>query len=827
MENIDAVGIHTGDSMVVAPSQTLSDKDYQRLRNVSLKLVRALKITGGCNVQLALDAHSDQYYIIEVNPRVSRSSALASKATGYPIAKIAAKIALGFNLDEIKNPITQNTYACFEPALDYVVFKMPRWPFDKFVKADSSLSSQMMATGESMAIGRHFNEALLKAVRSCELGFSHPPFEKDYQVDKAKLRKADHNRLYEIFHALRQGITVTELNELTFIDFWFLTQMKTIVELENKLENETLNKELLTTAKKMGFTDQTISEITKTKLKDIHQLRAQHKLYPVYKMVDTCAGEFESSTPYYYSTYAQEDEVIESQKESVVVLGSGPIRIGQGVEFDYATVHAVKAIQEMGLEAIVINSNPATVSTDFDLADKLYFEPLDEEDVLNIIRKENPKGVLVQFGGQTAINLAESLKEHDITILGTSFEDVSRAEDRKLFEDLLEELDVARPLGTSIQSKEELHQAAEKLDYPLMLRPSFVIGGRAMEIVYDQDELNQYLATHFPMKDLPKILVDKYLVGLEVEVDALYDGKQLLIPGIMEHIERTGVHSGDSYAVYPPQSLSKEAKDELIRITKELCHKLNIIGLLNLQFIVKKDMVYVIEVNPRASRTLPFLSKVTSIPMAKVATKLCLGQSLKQLGYQDEYKEEAKLVSIKAPVFSFHKIQDVDSALGPEMKSTGEAIGIGNTLEKALKKAFTATGMKIPSYGKLLITIADKHKEETLPIIKGYYQSGFSLYATSGTARFLQDNGLQVQEISKIGDGDFDISKLIKSGEIDIVINTLTKGRDVSSHGSIIRRAATSNGVICLTSIDTAKALLRTIEYEASPLYPLNNEDFR
>jgi carbamoyl-phosphate synthase large subunit len=816
MENIDPVGIHTGDSIVVAPSQTLSDREYQLLRDVSLKVVRSLKIEGGCNVQLSLDPLSFNYYIIEVNPRVSRSSALASKATGYPIAKVSAKIALGYSMDEILNPVTGKTYACFEPSLDYIVTKIPRWPFDKFKTANRKLSTQMKATGEVMAIGRSFEESLLKAVRSLEIKRVHLYVEEFNLMScddlYQKLLQADDDRLFVIAELIRKGESLEKIQELTQIDFWFLEKIENIIKFEQKLFHNELTPTLLRRAKELGFLDEVIAHFKTLSSQDVRALRKEYDILPTYKMVDTCAGEFESSTPYYYSSYESEDEVIETTKEKVIVLGSGPIRIGQGVEFDYATVHAIWAIKEMGYEAIVINSNPETVSTDFSTSDRLYFEPLHIEDVLNIVDKENPIGVVVQFGGQTAINLAPHLKSYGVPILGTSLESTDIAEDRDKFEKLLRSLDIAQPMGTTVLNLKEAKEKSIDLGYPLMLRPSYVIGGEAMQIVYSEDELAQYIESAMQAMPGQPVLMDRYMIGKEIEVDAICDGEKVFIPGIMEHIEKAGVHSGDSFAVYPPQNISSEVKNKLITVTTKIAKALQIKGLVNIQFIIKRDDVFVLEVNPRSSRTVPFISKCTNIPMAQIAMKSILGQSILEQGFQEGLYPEEKEVSVKAPVFSFSKLPDVDTALGPEMKSTGEAMGRDTDLEKALFKAFIASGVKLPTCGVILVTIADKHKETAIPLLKRFSECGFSFIATSGTQKKLTEEGLFARVASKIGESDFDLLDEIKSGNVHMVINTITKGKNVESDGFHMRRTCAENGIICLTSLDTAEALLKSIE---------------
>jgi len=729
MENIDPVGVHTGDSIVVAPSQTLSDKEYQLLRSSALKIVRALKIEGGCNVQYALDPHSFNYYVIEVNPRVSRSSALASKATGYPIAKIAAKIAVGKTLDEIINPVTKKTYACFEPALDYVVCKIPRWPFDKFVTANRRLGTQMKATGEVMALGRTIEESLLKAVRSLEIGAYHlalPEFKNKTITElMEKISKQDDERLFAVAEAIRKKVPVKDIHELTRIDYFFLAKIQNIVKMETRLESEGRRPELLKEAKRMGFSDNFIASLWKTSEEEIFEFRKAQGITPVFKMVDTCAGEFESFTPYYYSTYESQDEVLESTKQKVVVLGSGPIRIGQGIEFDYATVHAIEAIRSMGLEAIIINNNPETVSTDFNISDRLYFEPLTLEDVNNVIEREKPIGVIVQFGGQTAINLAAPLAARGVKILGTSIDDIDRAEDRRRFEELLRGLKIAQPLGCTVTSINEAVEKSAHLGFPVIVRPSYVLGGRAMEIVYNEHELLDYMKRAVQVNFDHPVLIDRYMIGREMEVDAICDGETVFIPGIMEHIEKAGVHSGDSIAVYPPQSVSQEILDKLSSTTLSLAKALNIKGLINLQFVIYKDEVFVLEVNPRASRTVPFLSKVTGVAMAKIATKAILGESLIQQGLFHGTLPPKDTVAIKAPVFSFAKLSEVEIALGPEMKSTGEVMGKDKIFEKALHKAFVAAGVEIPDSGTILRDhLNDHEKDEAIALFKTLPSSG-------------------------------------------------------------------------------------------------------
>ncbi|TDM43621.1 carbamoyl-phosphate synthase large subunit [Macrococcoides canis] len=815
MENIDPVGIHTGDSIVVAPSQTLTDKEYHMLRDVSLKIIRALGIEGGCNVQLALDPHSFNYYIIEVNPRVSRSSALASKATGYPIAKLAAKIAVGLTLDEMMNPVTGTSYAAFEPALDYVVSKIPRFPFDKFEKGERVLGTQMKATGEVMAIGRTYEESLLKAIRSLEYGVHHLglPNGEDFELDfiKQRISEQDDERLFFIGEAIRRGVTLEEIHEMTQIDYFFLNKFQHIIEIEHDLKDNVGDIDHLVWAKKYGFSDKVIAHRWNMTEKEIYDIRHANNILPVYKMVDTCASEFESNTPYFYGTYETENESIRSDKKKVVVLGSGPIRIGQGVEFDYATVHAVWAIREAGYEAIIINNNPETVSTDFSISDKLYFEPLTEEDVMNIINLEQPEGVVVQFGGQTAINLAEKLTKYGVKVLGTSLENLDRAEDRKEFEALMQRIEIPQPLGKTATSVEEAVSNANYIGYPVLVRPSYVLGGRAMEIVYNEEELINYMTQAVKASPEHPVLIDRYLTGKEIEVDAICDGDTVVIPGIMEHIERAGVHSGDSIAVYPPQTLTEAQIATLEDYTKRLAHGLEIKGLLNIQFVISNDEVFVLEVNPRASRTVPFLSKITDVPMANVAMKAILGESLTSKGYQDGLVPFKEDVYVKAPVFSFSKLKNVDITLGPEMKSTGEVMGKDITLEKALYKGLVASGLQVKDHGTVLITVADKDKQEALSLAKRFHEVGYRIMATSGTAKLLKENNIPVVEVSKIG-SEFNLLDVIRDGHVQIVINTMTKGKQIERDGFQIRRDSVDNGVPCLTSLDTARALLEVIE---------------
>lgn len=826
MENFDPVGVHTGDSIVFAPTQTLTDKEHQMLRDSSLKIIRALGIEGGCNVQLALDPTSFNYYIIEVNPRVSRSSALASKATGYPIAKLAAKIAVGLTLDEMKNPVTGTTYAEFEPALDYVVAKIPRWPFDKFEQGDRRLGTQMKATGEVMAIGRTIEEALLKAVRSLEIGVSHVLLEEASRATDEDLIenmiKAKDDRLFYLVEGIRRGYTIEDLVNLTKIDLFFLDKLLHIVELEDELKQSVKDSDVLTTAKEYGFSDKAIANLWDTDEQTVSDLRYENNIVPVYKTVDTCAAEFESNTPYFYSTYEEENESVVSDKPSVLVLGSGPIRIGQGVEFDYATVHSVKAIQQAGYEAIIMNSNPETVSTDFSISDKLYFEPLTLEDVMHVIRLEQPIGVIVQFGGQTAINLAEPLTNMGVTLLGTTVEDLDRAENRDLFEQALNELNVPQPLGDTATNEREAVEIANRIKYPVLVRPSYVLGGRGMQIVDTQPDLENYMRNAVKASPEHPVLIDRYLVGKEVEVDAICDGETVLIPGIMEHIERSGVHSGDSMAVYPPQSLSKEIQDTIVDYTTRLALGLNCIGMMNVQFVIHDNTVYVIEVNPRASRTVPFLSKVTGILMAQVATKVILRQSLKEQGYSNGLYKESTLIHVKAPVFSFTKLQKVDALLGPEMKSTGEVMGSDTTLEKALYKAFEGSYMHLYDHGTVLFTISDEDKEESLTLAKRFYEIGYNVVTTEGTGQYFAEHHLPVKVVAKIQqEADKTVLDLIRGNAVQMVINTMTTGIGVVNDGEVIRKTTIEQGIPLLTSLDTVAAILNVLEsrnFMTSPL---------
>ena len=811
MENLDPVGIHTGDSIVVAPCQTLTDREVQMLRTAAIDIVRELGVEGGCNVQYALNPDSEEYIVIEVNPRVSRSSALASKATGYPIAKVASKIAAGYTLDEIENAVTKKTSACFEPTLDYVVMKIPRWPFDKFVNADHTLGTQMKATGEVMAIERNIEASLLKAVRSLEIGLIHLDLKdlrklSDSEVFE-RVKKQNDERFFVIAEAFRRGMAIEAVHEITKIDRFFLRKIHNIVDMEQLIKKGPMTKELMLKAKKMGFADVTIGEYIGKKGLEVREMRKAWGIIPTYKMVDTCAAEFDAATPYYYSTYGTEDEVGESTKKKAIVLGSGPIRIGQGVEFDYCSVHSVWALKELGYETIIINNNPETVSTDFDTADRLYFEPLTIEDVLNVIDREKPEGVIVQFGGQTAINLAGPLAACGVKILGSSVDSIDRAEDRERFDELLTETNIPRPKGHTVFDIAGAIKAANDVGYPCMVRPSYVLGGRAMEIVYNDEELKYYMANAVKASQEHPVLVDHYLMGTEVEVDAICDGKDVLIPGIMEHIERAGVHSGDSIAVYPPRSLSPHIIKTIVDFTNKLALGLEVHGMINIQYIVRDEKLYVIEVNPRSSRTVPFISKVTGVSMVDVATKCAMGVSIVDQGLRPGLRHFPDYYAVKAPVFSFNKMTDVDISLGPEMKSTGEVMAIDYQFPRALYKAFVAAGTNIPEEGTILFTIADMDKPEAASIAQGLSELGYEIKATSGTAAFLRSKNVKVTEAKKVTDGEHDLLDDIKEGNIGMVINTLTHGGDVARDGFKIRRSTVEHAIPCLTSMDTANAL--------------------
>jgi len=815
MENVDPVGIHTGDSIVVCPSQTLTNKEYHMLRDSALKIIRALKIEGGCNVQFALDPLSFNYYLIEVNPRVSRSSALASKASGYPIARVSAKISVGMRLDEI---MIANTPASFEPALDYVVTKMPRFPFDKFSSANNKLSTQMKATGEVMSVGRTIEESLLKAARSLEIGVNHlymkkfEAFSDDEMLNYIKDGTDD--RIYAIAELLRRKTDIGMICNATKIDMLFLEKIKNIVKTENKLKEHIGDTDTLYAAKKLGFSDEFIGKLWGMTGEEIYKIREKRGMFPVYKMIDTCASEFESYIPYFYSTYEDENESVVSDKKKIIVLGSGPIRIGQGVEFDYSTVHAVTTIKKSGYEAIIINNNPETVSTDYTCSDKLYFEPLCTEDVMNIIHLEKPIGVIASLGGQTAINLAESLKNRGVKIIGTDCEAIDRAENRDLFEKVLKELNIPQPQGKAVTKIEDGVKAAAEIGYPVLVRPSFVLGGRAMQIVADEEQLRRYLRTAVEIDEDKPVLVDKYISGKELEVDAICDGKDVFVPGIMELVERTGIHSGDSISVYPTFSISEKVRETILDYTRRLGLGIGIIGLYNIQFIVdKNDNVFIIEVNPRSSRTVPFLSKATGFSLADIATLVILGKSLKEQGFDKIYPGDKKRWYVKAPAFSFSKLRGLDAYLSPEMKSTGEAIGYDDKLTRALYKALKASGMNVMNYGTVLATIADKDKEEALPLIRRFYNMGFNIQATAGTAEFLKQNGIRTHAVGKLSDGSKEITDAIRQGYVTYVINT----RDMNSSGVLsdgyeIRRCAVENNVTMFTSLDTVKVLLDVLE---------------
>ena len=815
MENIDPVGIHTGDSIVVAPSQTLSDKEYQMLRTASINIINAVGIEGGCNVQFSLNPNTFEYAVIEINPRVSRSSALASKATGYPIAKLAAKIALGYGLDEIKNAVTQKTYACFEPTLDYVVVKIPKWPFDKFFGADRQLGTKMMATGEVMAIGANFEQAFLKGIRSLEIGkysLDHKKFKEHSMAElKELVMKPDDERIFALAEMLRRDYMIDRINKITGIDMFFLEKIKWIVEEEQRLKLskiEDLDKEWLYNLKRKGFSDKAIADMLKVSPDDVYRLRDIWNIRPSYKMVDTCGGEFEALSPYYYSTYEQYDEVEVSNNKKIIVLGSGPIRIGQGIEFDYASVHCVKALKKLGIETIIVNNNPETVSTDFDISDKLYFEPLTEEDVLNIIEKEKPDGVILQFGGQTAIKLANFLKEQNIVTLGTTADQIDMAEDREKFDELLERLGISRPKGKGIWSLEEGLEEAERLGFPVLVRPSYVIGGQGMEITHDEDELIYYLENAFAKDKKNPILIDKYLMGREIEVDAISDGENILIPGIMEHLERAGVHSGDSVTMYPSQNISDKIKADVLEYTKKLALEIGIQGMINIQFIEFEGELYVIEVNPRASRTVPYISKVSGVPIVDLATQVMLGAKLVDLGYGVDVYKEPELVSVKVPVFSTQKLPNVEVCLGPEMRSTGEVLGVGRNIKEALYKGFVGANM-YPSKekGKILATINKHNKAEFLPIAKDLSAVGYKFIATTGTCALLKEAGIDVEEVRKIDEEEPNILDIVKHREVDLVVNTPTKGNDSKRDGFLIRRAAVERNVGVITALDTLRAI--------------------
>ena len=817
MENIDPVGVHTGDSIVVAPSQTLGDKEYQMLRTSALNIITELGITGGCNVQYALNPDSFEYCVIEVNPRVSRSSALASKATGYPIAKVAAKIALGYTLDEIPNAITGKTYASFEPMLDYCVVKIPRLPFDKFISAKRTLTTQMKATGEVMSICNNFEGALMKAIRSLEQHVDSLMSYDFTELSREEMREAltivDDMRIWRIAQAIRLGISQEEIHEITRIDQWFIDKLAILTEMEEDLRTKELTEDLLREAKRMEFPDAVIAELAKKTEKEIKDLRKQYSICAAYKMVDTCAAEFAATTPYYYSVYGGENEAIsDSKKKKVLVLGSGPIRIGQGIEFDFCSVHCTWAFAKEGYETIIINNNPETVSTDFDIADKLYFEPLTPEDVENIVNIEKPDGAVVQFGGQTAIKLTQALMEMGVPILGTSAENVDAAEDRELFDAILEQCEIPRPKGQTVYTAEEAVQAARELGYPVLVRPSYVLGGQGMQIAINDEDVEQYIGIINRIAQEHPILVDKYLVGKEIEVDAVCDGEDIVIPGIMEHIERAGIHSGDSISVYPAQTISKSAKATIEEYTRRLARALHVVGMINIQFIVCGEEVYVIEVNPRSSRTVPYISKVTGIPIVPLAAKAIMGYRLKDLGYTPGLQPEAKYFAIKMPVFSFEKIRGADISLGPEMKSTGECLGIAENFNEALYKAFLGAGVNLPKHKNMIMTVRDEDKPEAVEVGKRFEALGYRIYATKNTAKALKEAGVKVIRTNKIEQDSPNLMDLILGHKIDLVIDTPSQGVEHSRDGFLIRRNAIETGVNVLTAMDTAKALVTSLE---------------
>ncbi|EOT26795.1 carbamoyl-phosphate synthase large chain [Eubacterium sp. 14-2] len=840
MENIDPVGVHTGDSIVVAPSQTLGDKEYQMLRTSALNIISELNITGGCNVQYALHPTSFEYCVIEVNPRVSRSSALASKATGYPIAKVAAKIALGYTLDEIRNAITGKTYASFEPMLDYCVVKIPRLPFDKFITAKRSLTTQMKATGEVMSICTGFEGALMKAIRSLE---QHVDSLMSYDFSglsqealKERLEKVDDRRIWVIAEALRQGISPEEIYEITRIDLWFIDKISILVEMEERLKQETLTPELLEEAKRLEFPDSVIGTLTGKQEQEIRNLRYEKGITAAFKMVDTCAAEFAAETPYYYSCFGSENEACadsgaevsgeenetsgRKKRKKVLVLGSGPIRIGQGIEFDYCSVHCTWAFAKEGYETIIINNNPETVSTDFDIAHKLYFEPLTPEDVESIVRLEKPDGAVVQFGGQTAIKLTESLMKMGVPIFGTRAEDVDAAEDRELFDKILEQTEIPRAAGGTVFTAGEAKEVASRLGYPVLVRPSYVLGGQGMQIAYTDEEIEEFMEIINRIAQDHPILVDKYLQGKEIEVDAVCDGTDILIPGIMEHIERTGVHSGDSISVYPAPTISQEVKNKIVEYTRRLARALHVVGLINIQFIAMGEDVYVIEVNPRSSRTVPYISKVTGIPIVDLAARVIMGNTLKDMGYPTGLAPEAEYVAIKMPVFSFEKLRGAEISLGPEMKSTGECLGIARTFDEALYKAFLGAGVQLPKHKQMIMTVKDADKPEAVDVARRFEALGYKIYATRSTAKYLQNHGISARRINKISQESPNVMDLILGHKIDLVIDTPTQGRDKSRDGFLIRRNAIETGVYCITAMDTANALAESLEHAGASEKP-------
>ena len=817
MENIDPVGVHTGDSIVVAPSQTLGDKEYQMLRTSALNIISELNITGGCNVQYALNPDSFEYCVIEVNPRVSRSSALASKATGYPIAKVAAKIALGYTLDEIKNAITGKTYASFEPMLDYCVVKIPRLPFDKFITAKRTLTTQMKATGEVMSICTNFEGALMKAIRSLEQHVdslvSDEYLTLSYDELVEKLKVVDDRRIWVIAEACRRGVSYDVIHDLTKIDIWFIDKIAILVEMEGRLRSEALTVELLKEAKRIEFPDNVIARLTGKSEEEIKQMRYDNGITAAFKMVDTCAAEFAATTPYYYSCFDGENEAEETNtKKKVLVLGSGPIRIGQGIEFDFCSVHCTWAFAKQGYETIIINNNPETVSTDFDIADKLYFEPLTPEDVENVVNIEKPDGAVVQFGGQTAIKLTESLMKMGVPILGTKAEDVDAAEDRELFDEILEKTEIPRAAGDTVYTAQEAKAAANRIGYPVLVRPSYVLGGQGMHIAFNDDEIVEFIDTINQIAQDHPILIDKYLMGKEIEVDAVCDGEDILIPGIMEHIERTGVHSGDSISVYPAPTISDHVKETIVEYTKRLARALHVVGLINIQFIAMNEEVYVIEVNPRSSRTVPYISKVTGIPIVDLATRVIIGETIRGMGYEPGLAPEADYIAIKMPVFSFEKLRGAEISLGPEMKSTGECLGIAKNFNEALYKAFLGAGISLPKYKQMIMTVKDADKPEAVGVAKRFEALGYKIYATRSTAKYLQEHGVNALRINKISQESPNVMDLILGHKIDLVIDTPTQGRDKTRDGFLIRRNAIETGVHCLTSMDTANALALSLE---------------
>ncbi|HIT14193.1 MAG TPA: carbamoyl-phosphate synthase large subunit [Candidatus Scatomonas merdigallinarum] len=818
MENIDPVGVHTGDSIVVAPSQTLGDKEYQMLRTSALNIISELGITGGCNVQYALNPDSFEYCVIEVNPRVSRSSALASKATGYPIAKVAAKIALGYTLDEIPNAITKKTYASFEPMLDYCVVKIPRLPFDKFISAKRTLTTQMKATGEVMSICNNFEGALMKAIRSLEqhvdslMSYDFTGLSEEELLEQLEI--VDDMRIWRIAEAVRRGVPYEKIHDLTKIDCWFIDKIAILVEMEQSLRTKELTEELLREAKRMEFPDYIIARLSGKTQEEVKALRKQYNIVAAYKMVDTCAAEFAATTPYYYSVYGGENEAVPENtgKKKVLVLGSGPIRIGQGIEFDFCSVHCTWAFAKEGYETIIINNNPETVSTDFDIADKLYFEPLTPEDVENVVNNEHPDGAVVQFGGQTAIKLTEALIKMGVKILGTSAEDVDAAEDRELFDQILQKCEIPRAAGHTVFTAEEAKAAANQLGYPVLVRPSYVLGGQGMQIAINDEDIEKYIGVINRYTQEHPILVDKYLEGKEIEVDAVCDGEDILIPGIMEHIERAGIHSGDSISVYPAQSISQKAKETIEEYTRRLARSLHVLGMINIQFIVYREQVYVIEVNPRSSRTVPYISKVTGIPIVPLATRVILGHKIREMGYTPGLQPEADYIAIKMPVFSFEKIRGADISLGPEMKSTGECLGIARTFNEALYKAFLGAGINLPKYKNMIITVRDSEQQEMLPVARRFEQLGYKIYATRGTARMLQENGVHAIRTNKIEQDSPNLMDLILGHKIDLVIDIPEQGVEHAKDGFIIRRNAIETGVNVLTAVDTAEALVTSLE---------------